>query len=197
MWDISRFSQRIVSGADGTPRREFFRADQAGRAWGLEVLLRRPVEEGFYGWLSYTLSRSERQNDGGNWVPFGFDQTHVLNLAASYAFDGWRFGATFQLATGRPTSTVCGTTFDSDAVEYDPSFCDTGERLPTYHQLNVRIDRDFNIDNVITGTIYLDVLNVYYAQNAEGVIYQYDFARSVPLPGLPILGTLGIRAVYE
>ncbi len=121
----------------------------------------------------------------------------MLNLVASYAFDGWRFGATFQLATGRPAQSVCGTSYDADENEYDASLCDRGERLPIYHQLNIRIDRDFDIDGVVTGTVYLDVLNVYYGQNAEGYIYQYDFQRSVTLPGLPILGTLGIRGAYE
>ena len=91
-----------MSTPDG-PRRQFFVADEQGRAYGLEVMIRRRIEQGFYGWLSYTLSRSERQVQGGRWVPFGFDQTHVLNLAASYAFDGWRFGGRFQVATGRPT----------------------------------------------------------------------------------------------
>mgnify|MGYP001765410834 CR=1 FL=1 len=41
------------------------------------------------------------------------------------------------------------------------------------------------------------MLNLYYAQNAEGVVYQYDYERSAPLPGIPILGTIGIRAAYE
>jgi TonB family protein len=196
MFDITRFTQSVDPGSGG--RRSFFRADQEGRAWGLELLVRRPVEEGFYGWLSYTLSRSERLDPtSGIWEPFAFDQTHVLNLAASYAFDGWRFGARFQLATGRPTFSVCGTIYDADGGDYDATFCDRGERLPTYHQLDVRIDRDFNIENVVTGTVYLDVLNVYYAQNAEGVVYAYDYQSSVPLPGLPILGTLGLRMVVE
>ena len=196
MFDIARFSQQIVMGPDGQPRREFFRADQQGRAYGLEVLIRRPVDQGFYGWISYTLSRSERINPNGDWRPFNFDQTHVLNLAASYAFDGWRFGATFQLATGRPTLSPTNPVYDSDENAYGASFVDTGDRLPIYHQLNVRIDRDFDLDWV-TGTVYLDVLNVYYGQNSEGLIYQYDYARSTPIPGLPILGTLGIRAIFE
>ena len=197
MFDLARFSQNIVMGADGRPRREFFRADQEGRSYGLEVLVRRPIADGFYGWVSYTLSRSERMNPDGVWRPFTFDQTHILNVAASYEFDGWRFGAAFQLATGRPTSAIVGAEYDGDANDYDPIVGDDFNRLPTYHQLNVRIDRDFNIDDIVRGSIYLDVLNVYYAQNSEGVVYQYDYMRSAPIPGVPILGTIGIRAVYE
>ncbi len=198
MFDLARFSQNIVTGPDGRPRREFFRADQEGRAYGLEVLLRRRVADGFYGWLSYTLSRSERVSpSSGGWVPFGFDQTHTLNIAASYEIDGWRVGATFQLASGRPTRQIIGAEFDADANEYDPVTGEAFDRLPTYHQLNLRVDRDFDLGGIIRGSVYLDVINVYYAQNAEGVIYQYDYARSAPLPGIPILGTLGIRAYYE
>jgi len=29
------------------------------------------------------------------------------------------------------------------------------------------------------------------------VIYQYDYQRNVPLPGIPILGTIGIRGSWE
>ncbi len=198
MWDIARFSQSVVSGPDGLPRREFFRADLEGRAYGLEVLLRRQVDQGFYGWLSYTLSRSERRSTDGGWVPFNYDQTHVLNLAASYAIDGWRFGLRFQLATGRPTSRVLYATFDADDASYDGTFeSQPSDRLPTYHQLDARIDRDFDLGGGVKGSVYLDVLNAYYARNAEGVIYQYDYAASTPLPGLPILGTLGLRLEWE
>lgn len=198
MFDIARTSQEVVPGPDGSPRREFFRADQEGRAYGIELMIRRPVEQGFYGWLSYTLSRSERRNPNGDWFTFGFDQTHVLNLAASYTFDGWRFGARFQLTTGRPTRTpvVDSVTWDADGNDWSARFEDRGDRLPVYHQLDVRIDRDFDL-GFAHGSIYLDVLNAYYGQNSEGLIYQYDYARSVPLPGIPIIGTLGFRGIVE
>jgi outer membrane receptor protein involved in Fe transport len=194
MWDIARLAP---SNPGGTTARQFFSADEQGRSYGMEVLVRRPLADGFYGWLSYTLSRSERVDPGGSWYTFGFDQTHILNLAASYEFDGWRFGASFQVTTGRPTLSVCATTFDAESNTYAPTFCDRGARTATYTQLNIRIDRDFNIDNTLLGSIYLDVLNVYYAQNQEGLIYQYDYARSIPIPGMPILGTIGIRAYWE
>lgn len=196
MFDLPRFSQRIVPGDDGQPRREFFRSDGEGRAYGLEFLVRRPVEDDFYFWISYTLSRSERLSPSGQWVLFNQDQEHVLNLVASYFVDGWRFGARFVLATGRPTSEITGGVYDADGNAYVP--VDTGAqvRLPTYHQLDLRIDRDWDFGPHVRGTIYLEVLNVYYARNAEGVIYQYDFARSAPLPGVPVLGNLGIRGSF-
>jgi len=196
MWDIARFAQSAVVGPSGELRREFFRADQEGRAYGLEVLIRRPVDEGFYAWASYTLSRSERLATDGTWRPFSFDQTHVLNLVASYQLDGWRIGGRFSLATGRPTADIQGGIYDADANDYDAVTTGEFARLPTYHQLDVRLDRDFDAGPV-RGTVFLEVLNAYYAQNAEGVIYQYDFERSMPVPGIPILGTLGVRAVFE
>src|SRR4029078_5704490 len=39
-------------------------APHLGRAYALEFLLRRQSKTGPYGWISYTLSRSERQRDG-------------------------------------------------------------------------------------------------------------------------------------
>ena len=37
-----------------------------------------------YGWISYTLSRSERQRDGA-WAPYDFDRPHLFNLVAGAA----------------------------------------------------------------------------------------------------------------
>ncbi len=196
MWSLARATNQIVAADVATGvRRRFFVDDGQGRAYGMELMVRRRIERGFYGWISYTFSRSERFIDGGNVVPFSWDQTHVLNLALSYAVDGWRFGARFQLATGRPWFDVVGARYDADADEYRSVTADLGGRLPTYHQLDLRIDRDFTIDEV-SGSVYLEVLNVYNQPNAEGYIYQFDYARRDRLPGLPTLGTLGVRVVY-
>ena len=52
-----------------------------GRSYGLELLFRHAPSERFFGWLSYTLMRSERrQDDGSGYRPFDFDQTHVLTV---------------------------------------------------------------------------------------------------------------------
>ena len=51
-----------------------------------------------FGWVSYTLSRSERFLPGGPHSLFSFDQPHVLNVAVSYKTGGWRFGTRFLFA---------------------------------------------------------------------------------------------------
>jgi len=172
------------------------RGDGEGQAYGLELLVRRRIANGFFGWLSYTLSRSERFVEGGRVVPFQFDQTHVLNLALSYAFDGWRFGVRFQLATGAWTTRYDGAAYDADAGSFTPRSLGLSERLPLYHRLDVRMDRQFRL-GPLRGAVFVDIQNVYSAPSQEGVLYQYDYRATAPLPGLPILPTVGVSFTFE
>jgi TonB family protein len=196
MFNLQRATSEVISTPTG-PRRRFFADDGEGRSYGVEVLLRRRLERGLYGWVSYTLSRSERFVEGGNVVPFNFDQTHVLNLALSWNINArWRLGGRFQLATGNPTRTVTGAFFDADVDRHRPLYLPQGEgmpqeRLPTFHQLDVRVDYRFRL-GPFDMSAYLDVINVYYAQNTENWLYQYDFRRRTNFPGVPILPTLGL-----
>lgn len=193
-WNIPRQVDEIVPTDEGL-RRVFFRDDGEGHAWGLEAMLRMR-HEGFYGWITYTLSRSERWHPGGQQAVYAFDQTHVLNVVASYGFDGWRFGLRFSLATGRPVSSITGSRLDTDTGGFLGLRGVADQRLPYSHQLDVRIDRDFDLGPV-RGSVFLDVANVYFSDLPEGVIYQYDFQRSALLRGLPIIPTIGVRGTLQ
>jgi TonB family protein len=81
---------------------------QLGRAYGMEVLIRRQSKTGVFGWLSYTLSRSERQR-GTAWVPYDFDRTHLVNLVAGLPLPrNWDIGFRWQYQSARPTTTTSG-----------------------------------------------------------------------------------------
>jgi hypothetical protein len=201
MWQLTRGDGTLLQGPDGRVRPAFYADDARGRSYGWELLLRRRVTQGLFGWLSYTLSRSERYLPGGKAVVFNFDQTHVLNFAASYQTGAYRFGARMTLATGRPVTDLYDPSgqsaiFDADADDLTPSARNRTTRLPTYHQLDVRIDRDFAW-GPLTGSVYLDIINVYNAQNSEAYQYEYDLSKRGKLPGLPFLPTLGIRGVLK
>jgi len=81
---------------------------QLGRSYGMEVLIRRQSKTGVFGWLSYTLSRSERER-GTAWVPYDFDRTHLVNLVAGLPLPrNWDIGARWTYQSGKPTTTTSG-----------------------------------------------------------------------------------------
>lgn len=198
MWQLPRASYEFVEAQDsqGAMRARAL-SDGEGRAYGLEFQLRRQINSGVYGWISYTLSRSERFIGDGRVVPFTYDQTHILNFALSWqVHPRIRLGAKFQLATGAPTSLVncnptCGV-YDADVDGYRPQYIAEADRLPTFHQLDLRADYNFML-GPLKMSAFVDVLNSYYARTAEGWIYQFNYVDRRPRPGLPILPTIGIR----
>jgi hypothetical protein len=115
-----------------------------GRAYGLELLVRRPLTERFSVLASYTLSRSERQAHSPYdptapviWIPSEYDRTHVASLIASYDLGkDWRVGARVYGYTGRPYSR----TYQQEPV---PPL-DT-ERLPGFWRLDVRVEKSWRI----------------------------------------------------
>jgi len=79
-----------------------------GRAYGVEMLVRRQAKSGLYGWLSYTLSRSERYKDGA-WSAYDFDRTHLVNLVAGLLLPrNWDVGMRLQYQSGKPATTTYG-----------------------------------------------------------------------------------------
>ena len=172
----------------------------SGFAYGAEWLLRYKPDARFFGWLSYTLSRSERrQLSTERSTVSEFDQTHVLTLIGSHSFgDGWQFGGRFRLTSGglyTPTRTGAynATTGSQAGVAAFPPF---GTRLPVFHQLDLRIEKS-RLSGHWRWTFFLDVQNVYFAKNPLGVSYSYDYTQSAFVNGLPILPIFGLRGELQ
>ncbi len=175
------------------------------RGYGLEVLLRHRPTRNFYGWIAYSLSRSEdRRLWGGEgtppattYRPTEFDQTHNLVVVASRQLGAaWELGARFRLVTGVPETEVLGAFLDVDYGDWDPvSGVPNGIRRQTFHQLDLRAERTFTFDSWRL-SVYLDVQNVYNAENPEATLYDYRYRESAPVRGLPILPVLGVRGRF-
>jgi TonB family protein len=81
---------------------------ETGRSYGLEILLRRQSRTGLFGWISYTISRSERLQQG-RWTPYDFDRLQLLNLVAGLPLPrNWDLGLRAQYQSGRPVTTTAG-----------------------------------------------------------------------------------------
>ena len=157
--------------------------------------IRKALTRNVFGWLSYTLSRSERrQNPSEDFRLFDFDQTHILTLIGVYRLPkGWQVGARFRLVSGNPFTPVTGATYDASDGGYIPiSGPYNSARVPAFHQLDLRVDKRW-VWKRVTFTTYLDVLNVYNHQSPEFVNYSYDYSQYNNIPTLPIIPSLGFR----
>lgn len=167
-----------------------------GRVFGAEILLRYKRDNRFFGWIAYTLSRAERRLRPEDPMSlFIWDQTHILTAIGSYQLGkGWEFGLRWRFVSGRMYTPNIGGVYDYDAGAYQaiPQLPVFGSRLPAFHQLDMRIDKVWKFQHWSFST-YLDVLNVYYRDNPEGVSYNYNYTKQSIVTGLPILPVLGIR----
>jgi hypothetical protein len=166
-----------------------------GRSYGLQVLVRQRPWRGFTGWVSYTISRSERRDvPGGGFRLFDFDQPHVLTLVGGKQAGAWAFGARFRFAVGLPRTPVIGAFYDAKDDQYDPVFgAQNGIRLPPFWELDLRVDRAFALGRLARADIYLEGLNVIEHANAEEYVYSANYARRAVVSGLPVVVSLGAR----
>ena len=126
-------------------------ASGRGRSYGIEMMAQRNAER-LTGWLSYTLSRSERQFDdinGGNWFPFKYDRRHEVDIGGIFHWKdhidvslGWGLATGFALTL--PTITFAeralapddNYTWDNDLVVYGAR---NSQRARATHRLDVSI----------------------------------------------------------
>ncbi len=175
----------------------------SGSVIGWETLLQYKPGGRFFGWLAYTLSRSVRQETPESPERmFEWDQTHNLVALGNYDLGrGWNFGARFRLVSGNWTTPVqrypaVAAVYSADASSYTPlQGKPYSERLPLFHQLDVRIEKTWQYD-VWRLMAYLDVLNAYNHASVEGVSYNYDFSKQVYGTGVPILPSVGLRGEF-
>jgi hypothetical protein len=101
-------TQVVLGGMRGQELIDRLTQPQLGRAYGVEILLRRQAKSGIFGWVSYTLSRSERMRDG-QWVAYDFDRTHLINLVVGLPLRrNWDIGLRLQYQSGKPETVTTG-----------------------------------------------------------------------------------------
>jgi hypothetical protein len=173
--------------------------DGKGRAYGGQVMLRQEMTHRLFGWVSYSLIRSERTDgDGTSYRPFDFDQTHVFTALASYDLGkGVEVGSRFRFSTGYPRTAVLGAAYDARVDAYQPIFGrHNGTRISNFYQLDARVAKTFRLGKASTAEVYLDVQNVSNQENAEEVVYSFDYSKKSFITGLPILPVVGGKLTW-
>ena len=197
LYDLVTVNDNLVL-RDGKPVSERVGNDGIGRIYGGEFLLRQSVSKWFFGWISYTLMRSERKDCATcDWRLFDFDQTHILVVALhAYLPRGFEVGVRFRYVSGYPYTPSYGGWYDADTDVYSPAQGKVNTaRLGAFHQLDLRIDKTFLFQRWLL-KIYLDIQNIYDHQNPELSQPSYDYTRNQPITGLPIIPSFGIRSEF-
>jgi len=133
-----------------------------GQAFGVDLLLAKPISERLYGWIALSLSDSEIvDNASGLNVTNQYVPPVSATVAASYAFDNnWKVGLKYRAQSGDPYTPLKSVIVDPVTGVPAPTFgAPFSERLDTYHRLDVRLEKaaEYSFGDV---TYYVDILNV-------------------------------------
>lgn len=168
-----------------------------GRAYGAQLLARLDQTEAsrFYGWVSYSLVKSERRDaPGAGWRPFDYDQRHVLTALGGVRLPlDFDVGMRARLATGYPRTEVVDAYYDARRDLYQPIFGQHNQlRIPIFFQLDLRVSKTFDIGETEL-ELSLDLQNITNRRNAEELIYDERYTERGKISGLPFIPVLGLR----
>jgi hypothetical protein len=164
-----------------------------GQAYGLELLVRRPLSKRLTGWLSYTLSRATREahyltssgSEATSTIVGDYDRTHVLNAMGAYDLGRrWRFGARFVFYTGAPYSD----NYPPGQGSPLPPLND--QRYPAFYRADVRLEKRWSLGLERSIAFVAEVQNVTLSKEARS----YD-CQTLQIGSAPASTTCSVRTL--
>ncbi|MCK5147339.1 TonB-dependent receptor [bacterium] len=135
------------------------------RSYGVEIVFQKKLADKIYGMISGAWFRSQYKDLEGVWKDRVFDNQFVFNVEGGYKPNSrWEFSIRWMGAGGAPYTPMNLTaSAEQNRAVLDGSLINES-RYPTYHSMNIRVDRRFQIGGS-TLVAYLSVWNVYARKN--------------------------------
>jgi len=147
-----------------------------GRAYGFEWLLKKK-EGQFTGWVSYTLSKTERKIDGinqNNWYNAKQDRTHDIAVVGIYTINSkWSVSGVFVYNTGDAVTFPTGKYAFQGQTLYQYA-SRNANRMPDNHRLDISVTYDKKRKKKIQESWNFSLYNVYGRENAYRITFQDD-----------------------
>ncbi|MET0392788.1 MAG: TonB-dependent receptor [Chitinophagaceae bacterium] len=145
-----------------------------GRAYGIEWLLKKKAGR-FTGWLSYTLSKTEKKIDGINsdrWYNARQDRTHDVAVVASYQLNAkWTVSANWVFYTGDAVTFPAGKyRIDNRTIFYYTER--NGYRMPSYHRLDLGATWVLRQRKKWSSELTFSLYNAYGRENAYTINFR-------------------------
>ena len=176
------------------------------RMEGLELMLRHNQDKHFFGWLSYSLSYSERYDFGERkWIEYDYNALNNVQLVANWFFKGNQgFGLRFQYTDGYPYTPYEVQLYDATNFQYiaKPGAVNSKRHTP-YLGLDLRYEKKFILKRsmltaYIEGERLFHLLQYVKDKNGKPLYhpgevnqYNYDFSAFESIPIFPI-ASLGL-----
>ena len=147
-----------------------------GRSYGLELYVKKKAGK-LNGWISYTLSKTERQFptvNSDSWYPANQDRTHNLSVVGIYKLNKkWTLSADFVYYTGNAVTWPSG----KYEINGQPTFIYTkrnGYRMPAYNRLDLGATLQGKKTKKFDSNWNFSLYNAYGRENAYSIGFQQD-----------------------
>ena len=145
-----------------------------GRAYGLELMFKKKSGR-FTGWVSYTLSRTERKIDGINdnkWYLAKQDRTHDISIVGIYDITPkLSVSALFVFYTGNAITFPSGK-YELDGQTYFIYTDRNGYRMPNYHRLDLGLTWIRKNTEKYESSWNFSIYNAYARENAYSISFR-------------------------
>jgi len=180
----------------------YFSNDGEGYSDGFEILIKKdkkPDANGFYGWLSYTWSRSLRNDhqprandvatlwpneeerqlfellDNGKFRYANFDRRHIVNIIVGYKINReWQIGGKWRYTTSKPFTNIIDDDRAASSNDGRPIFKPVYSDRENELRLGPYHRLDIRIDRFFNyewgyGNFFVEALNIYLRDNPGGL----------------------------
>lgn len=145
-----------------------------GRAYGLELIAKKKSGK-LTGWVSYTLSKTERKIDGINnnrWYNARQDKTHDLAVVGTYELNQkWTLSGLFVYSTGNAVTYPTGKYKINGQTVFQYSDRNA-DRMPAYHRMDLNATYEPAKKKRFHSSWSFGLYNVYGRQNAYIISFE-------------------------
>ncbi|MBP1650632.1 MAG: TonB-dependent receptor, partial [Bacteroidetes bacterium] len=143
-------------------------------AYGIEWLLKKKAGR-LTGWVSYTLSKTQRKIDGinnGEWYNARQDRTHDIAVVGMYQLnEKWSLSANWVYYTGDAVTFPSGKYLINNTVYYYYTERN-GYRMPAYHRLDLGATKQLRKRGRYSSELAFSLYNAYGRENAYTITFR-------------------------
>ncbi|NQZ22529.1 MAG: TonB-dependent receptor [Colwellia sp.] len=180
-WSVSSYYKTM----DNLPKIHWYTADELytneieGEAYGIDFLVNKNLTDDWYGWFSFSYSKSERTDTKRDITSdFYADTPIILNLVLSYEInDLWKAGINLTSRSGNAYTPVTGVYVNEpdNPVKYTAEYgVPNSKRFDNHYRLDLSVTRITKFWG-LEGLIKFEIINAFAAEHPVAQELAYDY----------------------